>query len=50
MHSKATLPLVGGLDDHVVSWYITKGELRRYRQLCSEHGQKCKDRCLLTCA
>ncbi|CAD1468607.1 unnamed protein product [Heterotrigona itama] len=49
MQFKATLSLASGLDDHVVPWYITKGELRRYRQFCSEHRQKCKDHCLLTC-
>ncbi|KYN38197.1 hypothetical protein ALC56_07237 [Trachymyrmex septentrionalis] len=42
--SKATLPLVDGLNDHVVSCYITKGELGRYRQLCSTDGgqKKCE--------
>lgn len=42
--SKVTLPLVDGLDDHVVSCYITKGELGRYRQLCSTDGgrKKCE--------
>ncbi|EZA50627.1 hypothetical protein X777_10978 [Ooceraea biroi] len=36
--SKATLLLVDGLDDHVVSCYIIKGELGWYRQLCSTSG------------
>ena len=41
--SKATLPLVDRLNDHVVSCYITKGELGWYRQLCSTDGgqRKC---------